>query len=121
MKKLRYFLIPVLAWVAFFSMPVLQTGCSTTSQPQAVQTLKIVGVTAKTGLDACTQLLKQGTITVAQYQKVADFYDNRYAPAYALALTAARSDLSSVASPDLLLVAAQFAALVDQYTTPTNH
>jgi hypothetical protein len=101
------------------SVPLAQTGCSTapSSRVSEVQTLKIVGATAKTGMNAATQLLKDGKITVAQWQKVATFYDTKFQLTFALAVAAAQSDLSSVASPDLLALAAQFASLVTELST----
>ena len=115
MKKL--FLILALAFAT--PLALVQTGCSTapSTRTTEVTTLKIVGGTAKTGMDAATQLLKQGTITVAQWQHVAAFYDNQFQPTFALAVAAAQSDLSSVASPDLIALAGQFATLVAQLTT----
>lgn len=121
--KLRHFLLPVLIWAAFLSLPVYQTGCASGSSQQvnAVQTLKIIGQTAKSSMDASTQLLKQGSITVAQWQRIADFYDQKFQPTYSLAVAASRSDLSTIASPDLLALATQFASLVAQLTAPTLH
>lgn len=124
MKKsyLRFIPLFALFWALIAIVPVAQTGCQNqTTQQTAVQTLKIVGTTAKTSMDAATQLLKQGTITVPQWQAIASIYDNKFQPAYALAIAAARSDLSTLASPDLIGLAAQLAALVAQYTTPPPH
>jgi hypothetical protein len=105
-------------WVGFFSLPFLQAGCSTapSQRVQTVQTLKIVGQSAKTSVDAAAQLLKQGSITVEQWNKVAALYDTNFQPAYGLAVTAAHSDLSTVASPDLVGIAAELATLVAQLT-----
>jgi len=103
------------------SSPVFLTSCSTTpsTNVEAFKTLSVIGSTAKSGMDAATQLLKQGSITVAQWQKVADFYDNKFQPSFALALTAANSDLSSPASPDITNLAIQFVALVAALYPPT--
>lgn len=113
MKKLA--LVFALALLA----PVIIPGCATppSSRVVAVQTLKALGSTAKAGMDATTQLLKTGQITVAQWQKVATFYDARWQPAFGFAVAAARSDLSAIASPDLAALATEFAALVTQLTT----
>jgi len=118
MKKLHLVLFAAL-WAGFFSLPVLQTGCSSSpdQRVQTVQTLKIVGQSAKTSMDAATQLLKQGNISVAQWESIASIYDSKFQPAYALAISAAHSDLSSVASPDLVGLAAQLATLVAQIST----
>lgn len=122
MKKLHLALFAAL-WIGFFSLPVLQSGCSTApdARTQAYQTLGILGQTAKASMDASTQLLKQGSIAVAQWQQIASFYDTKWQPTYAVAVVTAKSDLSTVASPDVLALAAQFAALVAQLTAPTIH
>ncbi len=116
MKK--YLFLTAAVWLAFFSLPILQTGCSTPpdQRVQTVQTLKIVGRSAKTSMDAATQLLKQGTITVAQWQRVAEVYDTRFQPTYSVAVGAAHANLDSPADPELLGIAAQLAALVSELT-----
>lgn len=112
MKKL--FIILGLA----IATPLFQSGCQSapTQRVVAVQTLSAVGISAKAGINTVTSLLKQHKISVVDYQKVADFYDNKFQPAYGLAVVSVQSDLSSIASPDLLALAAQFAALVAQVT-----
>lgn len=117
MKKL---LLSLVMAFAVISIPVLQTGCA--NQPSTrtaeVTTLKVVGTSAKATLDASAQLLRKGQITVAQWTQIATFYDTKFQPAYNLAVAAVQSDLSSVASPDLIALAAQFAAFVAQVTAP---
>jgi hypothetical protein len=108
-------LLTLILIAALGSAPVaFTTGCATTpaTQTTAFKTLGVIGNTAKSGMDAATQLLKQGTITVAQWQKVANFYDNQFQPTFALALNAAHADLSSIASPEVTNLAIQFVALV---------
>jgi len=98
---------------------VVHQGCSTPPSERVTvyQTLQVLGGTAKASMDASTQLLKQGSITVPQWQKIAAFYDTKWQPAYGLAVASARSDLSTVASPDLMALAAELSALVSQLTT----
>lgn len=98
--------------------PVGLTSCATSPQVQATEarTLLAVGTSAKAGLDTCTQLLKAGKMSVADYQKVAAFFDSRFQPAFRLAVAVAKSD-TAPASPDLLNLASQFAALVATYTS----
>lgn len=117
MKK--HILLFAALWCGFFSLPVLQTGCSTPvdQRVQTVQTLKIVGQSAKATVDSAAQLLAQGSISVESWNKIASVYDNNFQPTYALAVAAARSDLSTPASPDLIGIAAQLAALVAQLTS----
>jgi hypothetical protein len=116
MKTIRILILAL--GLSLCAGPVLVlTSCATSSQPVAVNTLKAVGLTAKAAMDASTQLLKQGSITVPQWQAVAAVYDTRFQPAYNVAVTAVQSDLSSVASPDLVNLAAQLTNLVASYTT----
>ncbi len=117
MKKL--YLTFALFTALIVAAPFAVTGCSTApdQRVQTVQTLKIVGQSAKSSIDAAAQLLKQGSITVEQFQKVAALYDLRWQPAYSLAVAAAHSDLSSVADPSLIGLAAELAALVATLTS----
>lgn len=109
----RFLLILLLA----VATPLASTSCSTapSSRVTEVKTLKIVGATAKTAMDAATQLLKDDKITVAQWTKVASFYDGKFQPAFTLAVAAVGSDLTA-ASPDILSLATQFASLVAELT-----
>lgn len=108
-----FFFLCLLAPVA------LTPGCATTPgvQATAVKTLGAIGTAAKATVDASAQLLAAGEITVAQWQKIADFYDNKFQPAFAIAVQAARSDLSSIASPDVTALAQQLADLASQLST----
>ncbi len=104
-----------------FAVPatVLTTGCPTTATTKSteVTTLKIVGGTAKAALDSSAVLLKEGRITVAQWQRIADAYDHTFQPTFNLAVAAVNSDLSTVASPDIIALAAKFAAVVAEVTS----
>lgn len=110
----------ILALCLFLS-PLAHTGCQTTPSTQSTEarTLAALGATAKAGMDACTQLLKGGHITVAEYLKVAAYFDNRWQPAFTIAVNAAHgANLGEIlASPDLLALAAQFSALVNSYAS----
>ncbi len=99
-------------------VPVLQTGCSTapSSRVQQVQTLKAVGQSAEAAVASAAQLYNSKTITAVQAQQVADIYDKKFQPAYRLAVAAVNANLDSVASPDLIALAAQLSALVLTFT-----
>jgi hypothetical protein len=116
MKTKLLYLIALASFAT--AVPLATTGCqqAPNERVQAVQTLRIIGQTAKTSMDGATQLLKQGSITVEQWRKVADFYDHKLQPTYALAVATAQSDLSTPASPDLIGLAATLAALVAELT-----
>lgn len=111
-------LCSTLLWVGFFSLPLGMTSCSTPPSARVVQyqTLQAVGTAAQTAVRASTQALKDGSVTVDQWQKIADFYDNKWQPAYTVAVVAAQSDLSSAASPDLQNLLQQLLMLANQLT-----
>jgi len=98
--------------------PLAYQGCATApdQRVQAVQTLGTVGASAKAAMDTATQLLKVNQITVAQWQSIANFYDTKFQPSYNLAVAAVQANLSSIASPDVINLSAQFLALVAQLT-----
>lgn len=112
-------IILILALAFATPVLVLETGCTTApaARTTEVTTLKIVGASAKASMDASAQLLKSGRLTVAQWTKIADYYDHVFQPAYALAVAAVGSDLSSVASPDIMALAIQLSGLVASATS----
>jgi len=114
MKTIRFLTLAI----ALGILPATFSGCNSTPSQRVVQvqTLTAVGTAAKTSMQAATSMLKQGQITVAQWQVIANAYDLKFQPAFAIAVSAARSDLSSVASPDLIALAGQLATLVAQLT-----
>ena len=104
MKKYRSILVALML-LGLSAPVVLQTGCTSKQSQNAYVTIDATGKAAKASLDASTQLLKQGAITVAQWQKIADAYDNVFQPAYALAIASA--GVASAPAPQ---------ALIDQQT-----
>lgn len=98
MKKL--ILVLALAFTAI-ALPVSQTGCTQAQTQTAYITLDATGKAAKASMDASTQLLKQGAISVAAWQKIADTYDNSFQPAYNLAVVAAGT--STAPAPQTLV------------------
>ncbi len=109
-----------------FAVPVavLETGCTTTPSTQniEVQTLKAVGQSAEGAVALSAQLYQAKTITADQARQVMDFYNLKFIPVFKLAVATAHSDLSSIASPDVLALASQLSALVISFqakpTTP---
>ncbi len=115
MKKLMLFLLlAVLPPVAF-------TGCSSPPDKRVaqVQTLKAVGHAAETAVATTAQLYLAGVITQAQADQVRNLYDNRFQPTFRVAVSAVNANLDSVASPELVALASQLAALVIQFQTHT--
>lgn len=117
MKKL--FTILALAFFAT-AMPVY-TGCKTAPSARNVQyaTLKAVGDTADAAVSLSAHLYAQGTLTADQARQVKDFYDQKFQPAYRLAVNAAKADLSTVASPDLSSLASQLSDLLVKFQNKT--
>lgn len=115
MKKL--FLILALA----FAAPLLVTSCNTTPQTKnyEVQTLKAVGHTAETAVALGAHLYHDGKITADQARHINELYDQKFQPAFRLAVSAAQSNLGSIASPDLAALAAELSAYVASLQTHT--
>lgn len=90
-------------------------GCSTPPSARVVevQSLKAVGESAEAAVALSAHLYASGTITAAQARQVVAFYDGQFQPAFRLAATAARADLSQPASADLAALASQLVALVN--------
>lgn len=92
------------------SLAGLSTGCHTT-QAQKQQTLAAVGLSAKLVVDSSAILLADGKITVAQFEKVAKFYDTRFQPAFRFALVAVNSDTTVPAPLHLVALLSELQAL----------
>lgn len=107
----------ILALVAFAATtPIALTSCQTAPSERvvAVQTLLAVGQSAEAAVGISAQLYRDGRISAAKAREVLDFYSLKFQPAYRVAVSAARSDLNSLASPAVLDLAGQLAALVAQ-------
>jgi hypothetical protein len=98
-------------------MLTVQTGCTTPPVERVVQvkTLKAVGETVSTAMESAAKMRLQGQITPAQWERIADMHDNRFLPAYKLAIRTVKADLSSVASPDILAIATDLINAVAAY------
>lgn len=106
--------------LAVIAVPVIETSCAAPSQRVVqVQTLKAVGQSADAAVALSAQLYRDGRITPAQARQVMDFYDQRFQPAYRLAVAAVQANLDSIASPDVAALASQLSALVLQFQNHT--
>lgn len=118
MRFPRFFSVFFLAlFLGVFVAPVVTfTGCSSAPSQRTTEvvTLKVIGATADAGMTTAAQMLKAGQISVVQFQKVAEFYDMKFQPAYRLAVQSVQYNLDSVSSPDLVLLASQLGELVLQ-------
>ncbi len=114
MKPIRLLVISiVLACAGTVSLTGL-TGCKTapTERVTQVRTLLAVGESASTTMQVAAKLRVQGKISERQWQDLAAFHDNRYLPAYKLAVAAVSADLSTIASPDIINLVSQLAGML---------
>jgi hypothetical protein len=99
-------------------VPVAFTGCAAPStRVIEVQSLKSVGQSAEATVALSAQLYRDGKITPAQARQVMDFYNLRFQPAFRFAVTAVQANLESIASPAVVDLASQLAALVLSFQT----
>lgn len=120
MKKLLPVLAALCAFVLAAPFLALSGGCAAPSARVAqVQTLKGVGQAAEASVELSAQLYRDGRITPAQARQVADFYDQKFQPAYRLAVAAVNANLDSIASPDVAALASQLSALVVSFQNHT--
>jgi hypothetical protein len=107
----------LLLMLALTASPVIYTSCQTAPTQRGVEvtTLKALGATVDTTMQIVAQAYKDGRITASQAYAIAEFHDNKFQPAYRLAVAAVQSDLSSIASPDLIGLATQLSQLASQY------
>lgn len=108
------FLALCLAMVVPFAGPV---GCQTAPSARSteVTTLRVLGASVDTSMKIAAQLLKDGKITWTQWDRIAEFHDKQFQPAFNLAVAAVQADLSTVASPDLLALFGQLSAIIASY------
>lgn len=116
--KNRILFIIALA-VGAIAVPFLETSCAAPSERVVqVQTLKAVGHTADAAVALSAQLYRDGRITAVQARQIMDFYDQKFQPAFRVAVSAVQANLDSIASPDLANLASQLSSLVLQYQKP---
>lgn len=117
MKLIRQIFLAVCLAV---STPLIQISCTTTPSQQnvQVQTLKATGQIAEQAVALSAQLYRDRKITAEQARQVADLYDSKFQPAFRFAVAAVNSDLSKIASPDVISLAQQLASLVASFQSP---
>jgi hypothetical protein len=113
-KRIAFVLCLVLAVVC---IPSALTSCAhpPSERVAQVQTLKAVGHTAEAAVATSAQLYAGGQITAEQARAINSLYDTRFQPAFRVAVEAVNANLESVASPELVALAAQLSALVLTY------
>lgn len=107
-----------LALLAFVVAPSLTSCAAPSTRVVQVQSLKAVGHSAEAAVSLSAQLYRDGLITAAQARLVMAFYDERFQPAYRVAVTAVQANLDSIASPDVIDLAAQLSSLVASFQKP---
>lgn len=90
------------------------TGCTTPVNQRVVagQTIKAAGQAAEAALTLSAQLYAAGRISPAVARGHLDFFDQRWQPAYRVALAAVASDTGAPAPAQLLALLAQFQAMI---------
>lgn len=113
-------LVTAVLVAAILAIAASQSGC--VAPPSArvvqVQSLKAVGHSAEAAVSLAANLYATNRITAAQAREVMAFYDQRFQPAFRLAVAAVSANLDSVASPDLVALATQLSSLVATFVKP---
>lgn len=112
----------ILALVLLVACPLAPTGCKTAPAErvvqvqslQSLQSLKSVGQAAEQAVVVSARLYQDGQLTAAQAREVLDFFNQKFQPAFRLAVLAVQSDLSP-ASPEVLSLGGQLSALLLSY------
>ncbi|MCJ7823952.1 MAG: hypothetical protein MUP44_03565 [Anaerolineales bacterium] len=103
------------------TLPVIQTGCTTVpnERVEVVQTLLVAGHAADGAVELSANLYRDGHISADQARSVMDFYDNKWQPAYRIATVVAKSELNSIASPELWALLGELSQLVNSFKSNT--
>ena len=90
------------------------SGCATPVNQRVVagQTLKAAGQAAEAAVALSAQLYAERRLSPAVARAVLDFYNDRWQPAYRLALAAAQSDPAQSAPLQLLTLLTQLQGMV---------
>jgi len=98
--------------LALATTPVF-TACSTapTERVMVVQTLKGIGQARDAAMQIAGQLWRDGKIDDAKRNEIIAFHDDKFQPAYRMAIAGVQADLT-LASPDLVNLLSQLQALI---------
>lgn len=96
-------------------------GCSTppSQRVAAVNTLKSIGAAADAAMRVAAGAYHDGRLTAAQWAKIAEAHD-RFQALYNVAVAGVQANLDSIASPDLVSLAAQLADAVRAFLPDAN-
>jgi hypothetical protein len=117
MRSIRLLLISLVLAVAGAVCLTNLTGCSTppSERVAAGSTLKAIGHTAEAAVELSALLYKDGKISGEQAQAVMTFYNQRYLPAFRVAVTAAKFDTDRLAPSEVIALATELVTLVNSY------
>jgi len=112
---------------------MLPTACvgPNESSPSRVKvtvlTLKVVGASVDSSMRLAAQLLRDGKITRAQWDAIAQIHDQEFQPAFRAAVGATQRVISSspdpldlLADPAITEIAGRIAALITRYQDHTH-
>jgi hypothetical protein len=106
------FLLSIAPITGAISVSAVTSGCNTT-QTQQVHTLEAVGVSAKASIDTAALLLKNGEITVEQWDDVAAIH-RKFLIAYSFAVKAVKSDLTQNSPAEAITLSIELAKTVSK-------
>lgn len=114
MKRILFLILLAVA------TPLVQTSCSTppTERVVVVQSLLFVGHAAEDSVALSAKLYQAGTISPTQARVVLDFYNQKFQPAYRLAVATSHNELDTLANPEVWGLFNQLYALVQSYQKP---
>lgn len=119
MKQIRP-IIFVVAALAAISCACTLTSCTTPPSARVVQvqTLKAVGHSAEAAVSLTANLYAGKQITDAQARAVMNLYDQKFQPAFRIAVAAVNANLDALAPADLQTIALQLTNLVASFAKP---
>lgn len=112
-KKLITFAATAFLTVSFVGSMVLEQGCTTTQQRQAVNTIAGVETSATAAVDAYYTLVVKGKVSTNGLPKVSRAYDSLQA-SVRLALTVVQNNTNALAPASLITESTDLINLVNQ-------
>ncbi len=111
-RTILSFLLSIAPITGAISVSAVTSGCNTT-QVQQAHTLEAIGISAKSSIDTAAILLKNGKITVDQWNKVAAIH-KKFLISYDFAVKAVKSDLSKTSPAELIDLSIELAKAVNE-------
>ncbi len=102
----------LLALCLLAPLPVIETGCQSSQVVTAQRSLYSLGQLVDTSMSGAAKAYHNGTISEAQWQKIADLHDKNFLPPYNEAVKLVLSDLTQPAPAQLVSLALDLTALI---------